>query len=42
MEKLFIIEDVLIDDFEEELEEARYFDDDFHNPKIPKTFKFCV
>jgi hypothetical protein len=31
MGKLFVIEDVLLDDFEEELEEARYFGDDFHN-----------
>jgi hypothetical protein len=32
MEGLFVIENVLLDDFEEELELARYFGDDFHNP----------
>ncbi len=32
MEELFVIKDVLLYDFEEELKEARYFGDDFHNP----------
>jgi hypothetical protein len=31
MEELFVIENVLLNGFEEELEEARYFGDDFHN-----------
>jgi len=32
MEELFVIEDVLLYNFEEQLEEVRYFGDDFHNP----------
>jgi hypothetical protein len=31
MEVLFVIENVLLDDFEEEFEEVKYSRDDFHN-----------
>jgi hypothetical protein len=31
MEEIFVVKDILLDDYEEELEEARYFLDDYQN-----------
>ncbi len=32
MEEYFVVEEEILDDYEDELEEGRYFGDDFQNP----------